>query len=115
MFECDQHQSAPEFASDLPEAIWCAGQELSDLNHGLGGGAWRLGSPGGAIVPDGKQAFATFGERANADSRATLSESQHANFNALLPRGYTGCVFLTKPVTNSCTNRSEGYLRFRLG
>ena len=37
-----------------------------------------------------KQAFATFGERANADDRSTLSEFDQANFNSLLPRGYTG-------------------------
>ena len=54
------------------------------------GSTHRIVSEAGVIVTEGKQAFATFGERANADDRSTLSEAQQANFNALLPRGYTG-------------------------
>ncbi len=54
------------------------------------GSTHRVVSEQAAIIPDGKQAFATFGERANAADRSTLSEVDQANFNAVLPRGYTG-------------------------
>ncbi len=54
------------------------------------GSTHRIVSEAGVIVTDGKQAFATFGERASADDRSTLTEAQQVNFNALLPRGYTG-------------------------
>jgi RHS repeat-associated protein len=54
------------------------------------GSTHRIVSEAGVIVTDGKQAFATFGERASAEDRSTLTEAQQANFNALLPRGYTG-------------------------
>jgi RHS repeat-associated protein len=54
------------------------------------GSTHRVVSEQAAIIPDGKQAFATFGERANDDDRSTLSEVAQANYNAALPRGYTG-------------------------
>ena len=54
------------------------------------GSTRRVVSEQAAIIPDGKQAFATFGERANAADRSTLTEVDQANFSAVLPRGYTG-------------------------
>ena len=54
------------------------------------GSTHRIVSEQAAIIPDSRQAFATFGERANADDRLTLSDVAQANFNAVLPRGYTG-------------------------